>query len=51
MLTKQAFTEDPYKNTFKIAVGMGNFSTMAATPIIKIPVPKKKLEAMRYEEV
>ena len=46
LLTRQAFTDEPYRNMFSKNVGMDSFSTMAATPIISIPVPKKKLEAM-----
>ena len=42
LLDKQANTEDPYKKIFNI----GEFPTIAATPIIKIPVPKKKDDAI-----
>ena len=45
-LTRQALTDEPYKNKFKKDVGRDIFSTIAAAPIIKIPVPKKKLEAI-----
>ena len=42
VLVKQANTDAPYKNTFKIAL----LPTIAAAPIIKMPVPKKKHAAM-----
>jgi len=42
LLVKQALTDEPYKKKFKI----GELPTTAATPIIKIPVPKKKLDAI-----
>ena len=42
LLERQALTEDPYRKIFKIA----EFPSMAAPPIIKIPVPKKKQDAI-----
>ena len=38
LLVKHAETDAPYKNTLKI----GELPTIAPTPIINIPVPKKK---------
>ena len=42
LLARQAFTLEPYRNAFKNQVGRDSPSTIAATPIIRIPVPKKK---------
>ena len=42
LLVKQANTDEPYKNTFRIGV----LPTIEPTPITKIPVPKKKDDAM-----
>ena len=39
---RHAYTDEPYKNTFS----NDEFPKIAATPIIRIPVPKKKLDAM-----
>jgi len=46
LLTRQALTDEPYRKMLRKAVGIDRFSTMAATPMIRIPVPKKKLEAI-----
>ena len=42
LLDKQAKTDEPYKKILSI----GEFPTIAATPIIKMPVPKKKDDAI-----
>ena len=45
MPERQAFTEEPYRNIFRKNDGSARFSTTAAAPIIRIPVPKKNEEA------
>ena len=45
-LVRQAFTDAPYKNTFRNFAGIDIFSKIAAAAIIKIPVPKMKLDAI-----
>ena len=42
LLMRQAKTDEPYKNMFSTE----EFPKIAAIPMISIPVPKKKLEAM-----
>ena len=42
VLDKHAYTLAPYKKMFNIEL----FPKIAAAPIIKIPVPKKKLDAI-----
>ena len=39
---RQAYTEEPYRKILRIE----ELPIIAAAPIIKIPVPKKKLDAM-----
>ena len=39
---RQAYTDDPYKNTFRSGV----FPAIAPTPTSSMPVPKKKDEAI-----
>jgi len=46
LLVKQAFTLEPYKNIFNNDESIAKLSIIEAAPIIKIPVPKKKLEAI-----
>ena len=46
LLTRQALTDDPYRKIFRKDAGSDRFSTIAATPMMRIPVPKKKLDAM-----
>ena len=46
LLDKQAKTDEPYKKIFKIA----EFPSIAAAPIIKIPVPKKNEEAIEIQK-
>ena len=47
LLLKQAYTDEPYKNMFKI----GEFPSTAAAPIIKIPVPKKNEEIIEVVDI
>ena len=46
LLDKQAYTEEPYKKIFNIA----EFPSIAAAPIINIPVPKKNDETIEIQK-
>ena len=46
LLDKQAKTDEPYKKILSIA----EFPSIAAAPIIKIPVPKKKDDAIKKKK-
>ena len=44
-LDKLAFTDAPYRKILRKLAGSFKVSTMAAAPMIRMPVPKKKDEA------
>ena len=46
LLDRQAFTDEPYRKMLRKEEGRERLSTIAAAPMIRIPVPKKKEEAI-----